>query len=405
MNGKVYIFVTQNITGIGGAQLYVVRKANYFASNGWTVLIVSYKKGCVRVPISPEVCNLVFPEMSYYPSEISNRVFKKVLGSFDDYRGREIVIESNNIVNCAWAECIAKHLDAKHFCYLLSENYPPRLQDVDRLLLFKFQQGQLFGITEHSIPNLFGLSGTLPRTSLFSTGGDGNIVEEYNDSNLPLLPESDWRILSLGRLGKDYVIPMSRAIAHFAQRNIDKRINVLYIGDTDNKEIKSSILSSYEGCENVNISLVGEYLPIPRQFFLMSDVAISSAGSADVCAREGLPTISVDGNDFYAIGLLGETTDNCLFRDQEPKIPIEELLEEVLVEKVYLPDRSKTDTVKFDYTKHLQVMEHLIKGEYYHLSMNSESKKERLTKLLISLLGFKAFSRCVKIKAKLLKGL
>jgi hypothetical protein len=70
------------------------------------------------------------------------------------------------------------------------------------------------------------------------------------------------------------------------------------------------IPEKYKQLSNTNIYMMGYTFPVPETILEKSDVGIASANSVLVTANKNVPTICIDMNDYYAIGVYGYTTKN-----------------------------------------------------------------------------------------------
>ena len=110
--------------------------------------------------------------------------------------------------------------------------------------------------------------------------------------------------------------------------------------------------------------------------------------------NEGIPTIAIDGNDYDAIGVLGYTTNNCLFRNEhEPRIKIIDLLKDILESKNY--SRKKIDNYKIeklDYSSHQAIIDSKFKFVPYDMKMR-KSMKDWLLFVVIYVFGLNFINR------------
>ena len=166
-------------------------------------------------------------------------------------------------------------------------------------------------------------------------------------SNEPLavkITRSDYSILTIGRLDKPYVRPMTERICDFAARHADKTINVIYVGGSPDGSLEKVIPSLYEQLNNVHVYMLGYTFPVPSALLDKVDVGIASANSILVTADYNIPTICIDINDYYVLGVYGYTTKNKFLRQTEPKEDVSQLLEDILINNKY----PKKDCLSFE---------------------------------------------------------
>lgn len=82
---------------------------------------------------------------------------------------------------------------------------------------------------------------------------------------------------------------------------------------------------------------MGDLVPIPRKIYSKIDVMIAGAVCAEISARESVPTIVADCENYRANGILGYTINNSMYYDpQRGQKSFDEELENVLISKDYL---------------------------------------------------------------------
>ena len=109
-----------------------------------------------------------------------------------------------------------------------------------------------------------------------------------------------------------------------------------------------------------------------------------------VCTLEGVLTIVVDANDYKAIEMFKQTTNNSMFREQhEPQIEIVQLLNEVLIENKYKNITEMPD-VSLDYSKHLEIIEQPYDNPeiWFDVTRMKISFKKRCIRIFYFIFGF-----------------
>lgn len=392
---KKYFFLTNSIRSIGGSQLYISRKIEYLKKQDWKVEVYYTDYGSIMVDnLKPFLANYL-QVLAVPLNLVSEKQKKRLLESFTP--GEQTIIESHLVGLSIWGEYIAKYIGAKHIAYFLCEQFPPLSNGVSDYLKFKLKQNLLYGITSKSIPALFREDFDGIPYGLLAVGCHSSIGGV--DSRIEKLPRADYTILSLGRLGKPYIPNMINSVKEFAELNKGNKINVIIIGDSPSRD---ELLAPLVPIKNVHVLSLGDMSPIPRNVFTVSDVAIATAGCVKITSEQDVPTIVADGNDYEAIGVYGYTTFNCLFRDfDEPQLKITDLLEDVLVKKMY----SKKGVLKFeekeiDYSAHQAVIDQKFDNSYYNVSSIDTSKTFTIEKLVAYCCGWKAYLKYTHFKAQ-----
>ena len=181
---------------------------------------------------------------------------------------------------------------------------------------------------------------------------------------------------------------------------------MLLIGDTMGKSTAGAEISErlLREKDNVELIMTGYMYPIPTKLLEKCDVFFTSAGSAWVCARSGVPTIVYDGNDLKPIGILGRTTHSCLFRnDDEPVQDFTKLMNQILVDKKYGKHAPSYEDGLPDFRDHINFINQSEKeNKYFDLSvLHVENKIEKIHKFFVVLLGDVIYGKILTLKARL----
>ena len=129
---KKYIFLTFDISWVGGGQCYVASKARYLESQGWDVYVISAGNSRKTKKCPIDYLNRFIPymqiELSVPPHilpkalvDIELRKLRKIIRSSDGKN--EIIIESHNDIMALWGELLAKQLLARHFFWTANEHH------------------------------------------------------------------------------------------------------------------------------------------------------------------------------------------------------------------------------------------------------------------------------------------
>lgn len=389
---KKYIFLTNTIDSIGGSQLYISRKVNYLKMHNWDVEVYYTDYGEVLIEnLKPFVTNHL--QVLCVPIDcVSRKEREKLLNHFTP---NEITIIETHLVHLSvWGEYIAKHIGGKHLAYFLCEHFPPLSDSARAFLRFKLHQKLLYGITNKSIPALFreDFDGSLYKllaVGAFSAVGD-------NDERITAIPNADYTILSLGRLDKPYIPFMIASVKDFSEKYNLSKINLIVIGDS---QYRDTLFAPLNSIHNIHVFQLGNMSPIPQNVFTISDVAIATAGCVVVTSRNDVPTIVVDGNDYSAIGVMGYTTRNSLFRDvDEPPIQIKSLLEDILIKKMYSKKGVRDFETPIDYSAHQRVIDQDFDGEYYDVENDYRINRSSIEYIVARFFGWRVYLQYMHTK-------
>ena len=372
---------------MGGAQSYLRTKMLWLKSQGWEVDIIYAVGENVAIPELREFKHR-FPEIQYptfwYNSLARKRLKKQILSIINASKYDEIIIESTVVYTSTWGEFIAKDLGAKHIIFSLQENNEQSNTSLIDFLKYKYDRNEIAGIGEKSVyemlkSQIHESDYTVRKLVAYM----GSPVEEYEYPLTETLKNKgyDYIIGSICRLNKPIVIPTAKKVLSFAIKYPENRFALVLVGDSPNGDnSRQEIESMFEGVKNIDLYITGYIYPIPLQLIRTFNLAYSTAGSAGVSQRAGIPTISIDAKDLEPIGIVGYTTNNRLFRQEEPIIPFENYLESILLDKEYL----LTEPVKMppiDFKEHFDFIDKSSKQrEYYKvetLDWNNNQIKQK----------------------------
>lgn len=147
------------------------------------------------------------------------------------------------------------------------------------------------------------------------------------DKSLPV-------ITSIGRLEKNYILKMVLEVIKFAEEN-DTKVNLFFIGGASEKGYIDNIKAELSKTNMVIPHFFGYLFPIPVNILDVTDVVIAVSGSVLVGVSRNIPTISIDVNDSYPLGVFGHTTHSRLFRSNEAIVPTSEILKDIILDNKY----------------------------------------------------------------------
>lgn len=398
---KKYVMLVNGIVGMGGGQMYTKNKLSYMRDIGWEVLAFSGHTGEIVIPELREyeglIEHILISSPLIYPNDTVESVLEHIaerIGSFD-----EAVIESGSGHMALWGELLAKRLNCKHMVHLLEERpdliIPSEYLDFYR---FKLKRRELSGIMNKSMKILFRNSAEINEdNSFYLPSVCSNVVSDTQDSNAINIPDEGITMGCIGRLEKKYVQAATDAFATVAKKHPDVQFNIVYIGASDSHEHEERIRSVLDSIPNVTLLMPGYVFPIPRSVFQRVDVFVSSSGSASVSYRNGCPTISIDGRDNMAIGVMGYTTTRSLYREDEEKQDPADLLEAIifkgyLVGKKYEcgESRDSLDVLKL----HLDFLNASSKEKrYFDVAAMKPAGKDKKKLWIRMMLGTKGYIR------------
>ncbi|MBR3960007.1 MAG: hypothetical protein IKJ81_08190 [Bacteroidales bacterium] len=384
-----YIFLTPEIGSMGGSQMYVCNKSIYLRSLGWDVKICYFTKSDVFIKRMHDFETYYFPELAwgvqfYLPCRVK-KIIKDIVISLglDD---NNIIVESCLFHLAFWGEMLASKLKAKHIIDFLEEGIPDYSPRVARFIEYKLFRWECMNASEASLKRIFknyykpeykkyefvmdfycsNVSYDLDNT----TDTYNNILDTFNREK-----QTDRTILSIGRLDKPYIYEMVNQILLFSRNHKNLSISLIFIGGSPDGKVEKDIKKITSEVSNIKLHLFGYVYPIPSQIVKFANIAIASSNSVLVSYNLGIPTIAVDANDYYALGLYGEDTYNKVFRKDEKKIPISYYLEKVLINNDYkspssvIAEKSEQELLDEHFKDQIYFIERTNNdGSYYNVS-------------------------------------
>ena len=318
---------------MGGAQMYIRNKMLDLEARGWHVEVFYNMNGKILIPELRKFEKNFIPELGLPLFSLSkskrNKVLNKIAACISS---DEVIIESVCFTFRHWGELIAKRLSGLNLLFFVNEDYPNLSRADEEYLLWKQRRGEFLNdrmikekvstriIAEHDDNHFLKLT---PYNNVLS-------YDEFNfqyDNTLPV-------ITSIGRLEKNYILPMVKEVIKFADCN-NIKVNLFFIGGTYDPIYLDEIKSEFAKTEKVIPLFFGYTFPIPIDIIKASDVIIAVSGSVLVGASQNIPTISIEVNDTYPLGVFGHTTNSRLYRTTEPIISTSELLKHIILEGKY----------------------------------------------------------------------
>lgn len=398
---NTYIFFTHSIVNVGGAEIYLRNKCNYLEKEGWRTYIFSYTQGEIIISDLKKYKTYIIPELfsppMFFNKTQSNKVVEKIINNIEVNNSHNIIIESNNLYIALWGELIAKTLNAKHLLFNLQENDRIKSKGLYDFLSFKFHRKELVGIGSKSLQLLFKpFFAVSSEQSYYLSAFCNNPVEDINVSSLNNEEfDEDYKIGSLGRLEKPYLKTAIEDIIDFTRKHQEFKFAVYFIGGCNKKsKVDKIIEKKFRECPNVRLIISGYMYPIPLSLIREFDVFLCSAGSVRVTSNLGIPTISYCAIDLHPLGVFGYTTHNSAFRDKEHLVNGSDLLDDILLKKLYTKKKCEYQPIEYNFSSHIQfINESNSNNEYYQLNKYSYSITEKIGLGILRIGGFRAFKK------------
>lgn len=399
---KKYVFLTNSIRNMGGAQMYLRNKLVFLKKQGWSVSVYFFNEGEILIPELQEYRGNRIPEMLYPISAIRRNkvssIIEKIVGDTANFE--HFIVEPLAYHLSYWGEAVAEKASGKNLLFLLQESFPEFTKEENAYLQFKAYRKEL-------------MNGSRFKHLKFESENNLWRLPSYSNVTAPidytLNHDTLHRtILSLGRLDKPYVMPMLEEIVAFTKKT-KMKVNLFLVGGSADNTYMTTVRSYLEDKELITPYYFGYMFPVPEIIIKAADVAIASSGSVLVPTELGIPTIAIDAHDYMAMGIYGETTQNTFVRKTEPQLHISDILNEVLVEGRYINVDSKPSQTISDSEKILWDQLRMIESldapkEYYDVFSvynRKEIMKQKTMMVLYELLGESGVEKVAKMKHKI----
>lgn len=392
---KKYIIFRAYLTGMGGAQMYVRNKAIYEEKQGYEVYVCSANKGKIVIEDLKKYHNCIIEELKLSPCTYSKKerksIIEKIIKLIRYEEKDEVIIESNDVILSLWGELLAQRIQGKNFAFILNEEYSDYEKHFWSFFAFKHNRKELAGINENSLCRLFeGNKLVKENERYYLSAVCANVVDDCEHPIVEEINHKHINIGSIGRLNKEYVPTLCSELVRFAQKHPDQKIDVLFIGDSSEKDMTQEIARIFRTCENLSFLVTGYMYPIPRKLFPKINVFVSAAGSTRPSYNEKRPTISIDVSTHLSIGIIGYNTMNTLYaREDDEPTDISDALEVVLFGKGIT--YKYTEDLKVDVSSlsdHDRFIDNSEKSkEYFEIGSIEMSWQEYILRVLNAILG------------------
>lgn len=342
---KKYVFITSNISNMGGAQNYVRSKIKYLMRDGWKIYIFFQGNNETKCAfeelddyLDGNIARLhTLPDQIYGMIGFYTILFKMLKHiDYSDTEQCSYFIETHFEYAAIWGEILAQIVSAKHIFFNLQENVRvmgSHYSDYIDFFKFKFERRELAGIADSSMHRMFEGYMDVPVSEEYVLRAVAeNNIKDIESPLVEQLPHRDWNIAYFGRCNKGYFPYILYEIRMFCRKYSTKKIHFIIISALG--EAERNLVERLNDVDNLTVSRMGYFNPIPQKLFHKIDVMIAGSGCAGIAYRQGLPVIIPDARFYTGTGILGYTTDSPLYGEHE--YTYVELLENVLITKEYL---------------------------------------------------------------------
>lgn len=399
---KKFILFNITITAMGGGQIYAKNKIDFMKKNGYDCSIFySNKNEEVIIEELKMYKDNVVEYLMINPTLVTKKEINRVLNFVETTVGKideDTIIECNNIVLGMWGEIIAQRFKCTSYIYIIGESIANLDTDKKAFLMYKRKRKELNGIKEETYKMIFGKMPKDDNYNYYLPLICSNVVEDYKNPILEKIKYSDLNISTIGRLSKPYVPTLINEIITFANNHSNLNITYVMVGDTTDSELVRNIKEKFYNLKNVKLFMTGSIYPIPIDFLNKIDIFISSAGSVRVSANAGRPTIAIDARDYCSIGIFRYNTENSVFRKNEKKENISDVLELLYKDEFYKKINIEPYDLEADidniFKPHIDLYSsNLNPKEYYDFFHKKLSFKRVVAKTFLVIFGVKFYKK------------
>jgi len=313
-----YVLITPNISGIGGAQQYILRKVRFLSQNGIRVVIVTGKDEDILLKELMKYPRSVIPEITFPLHMVSKKkatlISSHLIGTISKEFSSEngLVFDSATVGCGTWGEHIARRLNSPSFVYDVNGS-PIRDRSLASFASFKFSRGELIGCSKYSNQKLFA---NYPEyydesKNLFVNVPFDNseIVDDTNGAVIEKDPNT-LRILTVSRIEKRYLAYLIGEVSKVANVIPNKTVELtMVLNRRQGKEFDILMKQSQNIPTNMKVSFLGPIVPLTKSIFVSHDLFVGGGTAALNAASMGVPIIISDACSSRSAGVFGVDID------------------------------------------------------------------------------------------------
>lgn len=334
---KTYCIITPRLSGMGGAQLYALRRMNFLRKAGHRpVAIVSDDQNFILKEKFNDFEIFVFPELAHpvfrYSKKSRHLIIDRIIKALNNYT-TNLILESHTLTLSIWCELIAESSDNKHIIYSLNERTILEWEflPVKEFFLWKQDRMEFIGASYQSLKLMLGDSFRTDKVFFSNIGFDPEELPEKSVPDLSgTIDRQSFRIGTISRLSKPYVQLLIDSVVKIGSNHPDKNITLIIAGDDTDGNILPGLRKKYTGTERIRILFPGYINPLGRDFFENLDVFIGMATAAINSISLKRATITVDPVSKMSSGFFGLTSTDSMFADKDKLFPLDHWIEMAL---------------------------------------------------------------------------
>lgn len=342
----IYIIIAGALQGLGGGELYNLRRAKYLTKLGYEVIFITnyIDKSKIKLEELKEYEILFFPEIEFNKKGIEKIIAKRVL----ERKKEKIYIESNYF--WSFGEKLAKELKCKNLIYIMAEQDFFNWEDRG-FYIKKLEKGEVIGVTKETLRISFGKYWDAKKYS--NQYVNIGFSQEEIKSNLLMAKELKLekkenyiRIVTVSRFEKIYIEDMIKSVYEIAKKYNNKKIELILIGDSKNGEKKLELMKKYKSRDNIDIRFLGYINPLFSEIYINADLFIGMGTALINAASFGCISLGIDPRNNESSGFFSKDVDTVGYRKDDNTFPIVRKLEEFFLMSDKMKNELKEETLK-----------------------------------------------------------
>lgn len=343
-----YILATPNITRIGGAELYALRRIKYLKNHYNDINIILLTSEYNKNDLILEEFNK-FEILKVNKKIQDDLPLKQNIEYLSDLLKTKLNLKKETIIetNCFFMktlEKVADKLKAKYYIYLTVEI--PFFQDKNlKFYLEKVKRGELIGVCKETLRISFGQYYKEEFNRYVNIGFNQEEIKSDLDKTKKLNLEKNenfFRIMIISRLEKEYVEKAIKEVIKVVQKHQELNIELVIVGDSADGKERKRLEKEYISKKNLKIRFLGYINPIFQELYLNSDLFIGMGTALVNASAFSCTSLGIDPRNSKASGFLGVDLFSSAYSADDKTCDISNKIEEY----IFLNDERKNDYKK-----------------------------------------------------------
>lgn len=316
-----YIFLAHSLSNIGGAQLYISKKAAFLKSKGFNAIIVAGKADNIILDDLKKYYIFQKLELLYSYLFYSRYNLTKITCDIYDYiknvanvKDDTFIIQSPSVNLGLFANDLSKKLQCSSFIYNIAENDFARHEEIAKFVSFKMNKREFVGSSKSSTkmylkdyPGLY----EEKKNIYFNVPIDCSNLLDDTGCNFLKNQKDTFRLLSISRVEKKYLPLLVDEIIKASNMYKDRKFLLsLLVDKHEGCSFNSLIKSVVNLPNNMEVNILGPCVPLKKSIFMSHDIYIGYATSALYAISVGMPTIIADTRSNKSVGIFGVDIDD-----------------------------------------------------------------------------------------------